>query len=633
MQQDATYQMELQKHLKRCLEDRRYYFASHLHRVSEKSSLVQFSDLFPTQKKVQDVIDRDLVEGRPTRLIILKSRRHGISTLLAANIFHGCTFHENKRGYIVAHDVDTTDTLFKMHKVFYGNLDEVVRPMMRLSNRKELLFENPDSTERRMNPGLRSSITVRAASSGGKRVSAEQGAAGAGRGDRIDFLHGSEVAFWPNGEETFVGFAQAVPEAPNTICALESTANGMAGFFYEEWLRATSGDQDAYTPIFIPWFEHPDYTAEFVSRTRPEWAAKPDDIKRFEEYQGCVLTGLDSQADRIATKLSLDREEEALIRNHDIDWNQVLWRRWCIKFKCRGKPEIFHVEYPSTDTEAFVSSGSPRFNNEKLRVWVNGCRLPTVGRLEVKTKGWDWTTEAWEVPELEYKLHRAGWLNVIEPPRKGHQYVIGADVSHGLGKDASAMAVYDRTEKRFVAYSRDADVKPDKLAERLALAGHFYNTAFIAPEFNGPGILTTHKLVTASYPKLYYSQRFNTAKQQYTDQPGFVTDQKTRGRIIDLFDVAIENDAFEIPIKAIIDECLTFVLDDRRGRADHLPGCHDDLLFAAMIANFVDEMAPLDVKRKEEAKTFSWGAGAPVAPDDLKSGDGTTFEDIEMMFM
>ena len=101
---------------------------------------------------------------------------------MAANIFHGCTFSENKRGYIVAHDVDTTDALFKMHKVFYENLPPEMAPMLRFSNRKELLFENPDSAARRFDPGLRSSITVRAASSGGKRVGAEQGAAGVGRG-------------------------------------------------------------------------------------------------------------------------------------------------------------------------------------------------------------------------------------------------------------------------------------------------------------------------------------------------------------------------------------------------------------------------------------------------------------------
>ena len=116
--------------------------AAHLKVVNEQSQLVHFGQLFPTQAKIQDKIDSDRAEGRPSRLIVLKSRRHRISTLVAANIFHACTFYENKRGYIVAHDVDTTDALFKMHKTFYDGLDDMVRPMKRFSNRKEMLIHN-----------------------------------------------------------------------------------------------------------------------------------------------------------------------------------------------------------------------------------------------------------------------------------------------------------------------------------------------------------------------------------------------------------------------------------------------------------------------------------------------------------
>ena len=108
-QQEISLKFEMERHLARCLVDRRYYMAAHLKVVNEQSQLVHFGQLFPTQAKIQDKIDLDRAEGRPSRLIVLKSRRHRISTLVAANIFHACTFYENKRGYIVAHDVDTTD--------------------------------------------------------------------------------------------------------------------------------------------------------------------------------------------------------------------------------------------------------------------------------------------------------------------------------------------------------------------------------------------------------------------------------------------------------------------------------------------------------------------------------------------
>jgi hypothetical protein len=221
---------------------------------------------------------------------------------------------------------------------------------------------------------------------------------------------------------------------------------------------------------------------------------------------------------------------------------------------------------------------------------------------------------------------------MIEPPQKGHSYVIGADTGHGVGKDSSTLVVFNRTTKRYVAYLKDNGMKPDKLSECMVLAGHFYNTAYLVPEFNGPGVLTTHLIVQSGYPKLYYSQRFNTAAQKWTDQPGFSTDQKTRGRIIDMFDIAIENDQIEVPLKPILDEALTFVLDTKRKRADHLPGCHDDLLFAAMIAYFVDGQVPMDTQVVERERRLSWGAGPPRAPDDLSETD-ISLEDLDLLFM
>ena len=295
---------------------------------------------------------------------------------------------------------------------------------------------------------------------------------------------------------------------------------------------------------------------------------------------------------------------------------------------------MFSVEYPSFAEEAFASSGTPRFNNPKIQVWIENSKMPTPGYLEGPGEDWAWQTNAWEDVDIKFHSSMRGWLHMTDPPRKGHQYVIGADVSHGLGRDSSALTVYDRTEKRFVAFARDADVKPDKFAEWMIMAGHYYNGAYLAPEFNGPGILTCHMIVSSGYPRLYYSQRFNTAKQQYTDQPGFLTDSKTRGRIIDMFDVAIENGSVEVPLRAILDEALTFVLDERKGRADHLPGCHDDLLFSAMIAHFVDEQIPYEVAKREKVRQINWGPGPPVSPvDDIPREGEYTQEDIDMMFL
>ena len=612
---------EMEAHIARCLLDRRYYYAAHLKVVSEQSKLVPFGQLFPTQAKIQDQIDSDREEGRPTRLIVLKSRRHRISTLVAANIFHACTFYENRRGYVVAHDVDTTQTLFRMHSVFYENLDAMVRPMKRFSNRKEMLFENPDAETRRVTPGLGSSITVRSASSGAKKISGSQGAAGVGRGDRIDMLHGSEVAFWPRGEETFRGFAQAVPDEPDTMVVIESTANGQGGFFYDTWWQAVHGEVD-YTPIFIPWFEHPHYCASYVGRNRSEWLPTDDEFKRFQDYQGHLLTNEDSKAAKIGAMLGIDDEEERLVRNQGVGWDNLKWRRWCIRARCGGKTDIFHVEYPSTPEEAFIASGRPRFNNEKIRVFIDKVKSPETGVLTTADEHYDWQREAFQAPkELKFEPDKKGWIHIIEPPREDHSYIIGADASHGVGQDSAAFVVFDRTERRFVAYGKDPWLKPDKLARQMLFAGWHYNNAWLAPEYNGPGMLTTHTIVESGYPRMYYTQRYNTLQQSFTDHPGFHTDNRTRDMIIDRFDVALENESVDVPIKAILDEALTFVLDEKRNRADHLAGCHDDVLFAAMIALFVhNQVSADDVPIKEVPRQArGWRKTPPKVDDKIES--------------
>jgi hypothetical protein len=51
---------------------------------------------------------------------------------------------------------------------------------------------------------------------------------------------------------------QAVPLAAKTFAFLESTANGVGGFFYDEWQFAKKGES-AFKPLFFAWHEHSEY--------------------------------------------------------------------------------------------------------------------------------------------------------------------------------------------------------------------------------------------------------------------------------------------------------------------------------------------------------------------------------------
>ncbi len=70
----------------------------------------------------------------------------------------------------------------------------------------------------------------------------------AGRGMTIHNLHCSEVSRWPRGgAETLASLRAAV--VPDGEIVLESTANGAAGIFYEEWQKA---EETGYTTALFP---------------------------------------------------------------------------------------------------------------------------------------------------------------------------------------------------------------------------------------------------------------------------------------------------------------------------------------------------------------------------------------------
>ena len=116
-----------------------------------------------------------------------------------------------------------------------------MQPQRRALNAREFVFNDAEGH------GLNSSIRVMTA--GGK---------GVGRSETFQNLHLSEVAFWPGDKlGTFTGLMQAVPDKPETMVIVESTANGF-DFFKDLWDAAVAERND-FIPVFCAWWELPEY--------------------------------------------------------------------------------------------------------------------------------------------------------------------------------------------------------------------------------------------------------------------------------------------------------------------------------------------------------------------------------------
>src|SRR5262245_6731808 len=201
----------------------------------------------PIQKHIRgNIIEKDQA-GEPCRLIILKARRTGCSTIIQSTMAHRTFTRRMFTGLTIAHDLETASYLFGMTERMYGNLPSAIQPGKRHRARGRLLSMENDSWLR--------------------VETAEDAEAGRGLGAR--FLHASEVAFWRDPRRTLLALRQVVPREPGTCIALESTANGVGNYFHLEWTRAENGDS-SYIPLFYPWHFFSEYTLPYYEDTALE---------------------------------------------------------------------------------------------------------------------------------------------------------------------------------------------------------------------------------------------------------------------------------------------------------------------------------------------------------------------------
>lgn len=271
-----------------------YYSPRCLKIIDKAGDFVPFT-MNSAQKYVHERLQKQLNETGKVRAIILKGRQQGISTYIQARYLHQVTHQKGKKAFILTHAASATQSLYAMTKRYYANLPDPVKPIINKNNASELDFLHLDS---------------------GYRVSTA-GSSGVGRGSTIHYFHGSEVAFWTNGDEHITGVLQAIADSKGTEIILESTSDGPKGIFYQMCKAAYEG-KNGYELIFVPWFWQEEYRMEV-----------PSDFE-------------------------ITPEERTYQEAYDLDLEQIVWRRNKINTFIRGI-EDFRREYPATYEEAFLA--------------------------------------------------------------------------------------------------------------------------------------------------------------------------------------------------------------------------------------------------------------------------------------
>ena len=215
-------------------------------------------------------------------------------------------------------------------------------------------------------------------------------------------------------------------------------------------------------------------------------------------------------------------------------------------------------------------------------------------------------------------IKRSAGLDVYEPVKEDHDYVMTVDVARGVGEDYSAFVCVDITEfpHRIVAKYRNNDIKPMLFPNIIYEVAKSYNSAYILCEVNDIGDQVASILqYDLEYQNLLMcsmrgragqivGQGFSGKKTQLG-----VKMSKTVKKVGSLnLKTLIEEDKLIFNDYEIISELTTFISKHNSFEAEE--GCNDDLAMCLVIyawlvqMDYFKELTDQDVRKRlyEEQK-------------------------------
>ena len=540
--------------------DPKHHLENHF-KIKDKDGRVRwFGQLKSAQNRLLLLFQYCWKNKLPVRVIVLKARKEGISTQVEALLLRE-TLSRGIDGIVIAHDKETAKYIFSICDRFYQHYD-LDKPPLERANVGELKFA-----------GQEGYIVVQTANN-----------KTAGTGMTPQFIHCSEVAKWAKEKatETAVSLFQSIGDSEHTTVILESTAYGLDPLFFPHWQDASENCRldwkhnvegqvtgvsvditnpeawNGYLPLFIPWFEDPDYVRPF-----------PD------------------EADRIRFEQVLSAYDHFLIDQFGLTLEQLNWRHYTKKHKCGNDENEMKQEYPATPQEAFISSGRPRFDIESLdRMPIEPGRIGMLRRLDSFSRsiGFD------EDPQ--------GWFELFEEPVPGHEYVIGVDVAEGKlpegGRrpDASVAIVLDRSRGCKQVCTLSGQISEEVMVAPLILLAEYFNGAYIVCERNSTGKHVCIQL-RKQYPRrrLFNKSSWNENNKSHSQEVGWLTSHGTRPSLISRIASYIHTSSVKLQDAKTVDECRAFHFTSG-GRVEASPGKHDDHVMALGMAIIGNESYP-----------------------------------------
>ena len=295
------------------------------------------------QRRFVGVLESMRLAGRPIRLVLLKARQWGGSTVSQMYMAWLQLVHERGlNSLIIAHQSACTDEIMDM-------FDRMIRAYpVRLLHPPDEDFKADEAKIQSVGRS-RSIFRVPQRNCKVKVGTAER--PDSCRGGDYNLVHLSEVGLWKatlgkKPEDIIRAACSGIMYRPGTMIVYESTANGIGNFFHREYTGSRDNPKAQFSALFIPWHEIEHNELPFAS---------------------------DGEREAFASEL-LDRRECPDAPTDREESGQYLWMLWergatleGINWYVaeRGKHTShgsMAAECPTDDIEAFVNSGASVFD-------------------------------------------------------------------------------------------------------------------------------------------------------------------------------------------------------------------------------------------------------------------------------
>jgi hypothetical protein len=583
--------------IQRCKDDFSYAARNYFWIVNKETKEDQLFKLWESQELLLNEILHMKAQGLSQRIVVIKARQLGISTVAESLIAHRVVFYRNSDCFIVSYDDDHAARLFGYVQHIYDKLPWWMRPECASREFKDgLILDRKDFSERRTNPGMNCRVTAKGATS----------LTGIGQGHALAGAHLSEWADWnPKQARDIIeeDITYALADGPHTFGILESTAKGAGTYSHEFWKRMVKmGDRAPWRPMFLPWF----FDKSRRSVVMPGWKIQQEEsdmrARANRDWARCdnklclqYVPRRSNGVEQIGSVCSYCNF--GVIREFTLSDEQAFYMETKRTSSESDEQSLnkMRQELCSTAEEAFRLSGIRLFNEKQLAYVNSSLSDPEfTGYLDksLNLHGHNpKTATCWLGGcSLDHRYEDTS-LVVWERPVPGEQYVIGADIAEGLGgdHDYSVAQVIKRhrfggTDEQVAEFASNV-ISPTAFAELLNRLGQYYNTAMVASEINNTcGGIVLHALrVRLQYPNIFRPLNSSSLAME-TQGLGWKTTANSKSRLYDALRTALDHRILLIRSKVTATEILNFRKEDNSTTKMGAGVGHDDRIMALMIA-------------------------------------------------